>query len=196
MAKQLSKENIRSGKKSRSAFSEIERNEIYVVLDSLKCAHNIGTILRIADAILVKKVYICGDTILPPNRKLRAGSRGAEKWVSWEYRENAPGVVQELKEKNITVIAAEIADSSVPYDEIRYRHPVCLVFGREYDGVSEEVLNISDFIVCLPISGMSNSLNVSSTASVIMYEALKEQKSGRGAPVLHGSLSFRVPGAK
>ena len=173
MTKQLSKQLLRSTKKSRSDFLEIERNQIYVVLDNLKCAHNIGTILRLSDATLVKKVYICGDTIIPPNRKIKASSRGAEKWVTWEYRDSAIDVVRELKTNAVTIVSAEIADSSQTYDKAAYSFPLCLVFGREYDGVSEEILDISDVIVHLPIYGMSNSLNVSLTASVIIYEALK-----------------------
>ncbi len=151
----------------------IERNRIYVVLDSLKCAHNIGTILRLSDAALVKKIYICGNTLTPPNRKIKASSRGAEKWINWEYRDSAIDAIRELKTDGVTIVSAEIADSSKPYDKIDYSFPLCLVFGREYDGLSEEILDISDIVVHLPVYGMSNSLNVSLTASVIVYEALK-----------------------
>lgn len=87
-SKQLSKKDIRSGKVDRCSFEKVKRNDIYIILDSLKCAHNIGTILRLSDALLIKKVYICGNTILPPNKKIRTASRGSEKWVPWEYREN------------------------------------------------------------------------------------------------------------
>lgn len=173
ITKQLSKDSLRLTKKSRNEFLNIKRNEIYIVLDSLKCAHNIGTILRLSDATLMKKVFICGNTIVPPNRKIKTASRGAEKWIDWEYRKNSIDVIRELKAKGVTIISAEIASSSIPFNKIVYPSPVCLVFGREYDGVSEEILDVSDFIVHLPIYGMSNSLNVSLTASVIIYEVLK-----------------------
>ena len=97
MSYQLSKGELREKKIGREEFKNIPRNDIYVVLDSLKCAHNIGTILRLADSLLVKKVYICGDTVHMPNRKIRSSSRGAEKWVPFEYRESSKEVVCELK---------------------------------------------------------------------------------------------------
>lgn len=169
----LSKESIRAAKTPRKDFHKILRNPIYLVLDSLKCAHNIGTILRLADGVLANKVFICGNTIVPPNRKIKSASRGAEKWVPWEYRENVVEVITSLKLSGVNIVSLEMAGSSVPYTNICYRLPVCLVLGREYDGVSPEVLELSDHIVHLPIYGMVNSLNVSTAASVLMYEILK-----------------------
>ena len=60
MTHQLTKEELRNNKTRREEFKNIKRNEIYVILDSLKAAHNVGTILRLSDALLVKKVFICG----------------------------------------------------------------------------------------------------------------------------------------
>lgn len=169
MSTQLSKNSLREQKSSREEFFNKPRNEIYIVLDSLKCAHNIGTILRLSDALLVKKVFICGDTIIPPNRKIRSGSIGAEKWVDWEYCPSAVDVVKDLKNNNVTVISAEIADNSINYTDYKPTSPICLILGREYDGVSKELLEISDYVLHLPIMGMCNSINVSAAASVLMY---------------------------
>lgn len=169
MSTQLSKDSLRNHKISRKDFCNVKRNEIYIVLDSLKCAHNIGTILRLSDALLIKKVFICGDTIVPPNRKIRSGSIGAEKWVDWEYCSSALEVVKELKSKNVTIVSAEIADNSIEYTNYVPSFPICLILGREYDGVSKELLEISDYVLHLPILGMCNSINVSAAASVLMY---------------------------
>ena len=178
MVKLLTKEDLRRSKKDRNAFLTIPRNPIYVVLDSLKCAHNIGTILRLADSLLVTKVYLCGKTIIPPNWKIKVGSRGAERWVPWEYREDVLAVIQELKSSGIFIVSAELTNESITYSELKCPFPACLVLGREYDGVSEAVLNVSDAIVSLPLFGMSNSLNVSTTASVILYEMLRQLHYG------------------
>ena len=67
----LTKDEIRSGKVCRNEFHKLKRNPISLVLDGLKCAHNVGTILRLSDALLVEKVFICGDAALPPSRKVR-----------------------------------------------------------------------------------------------------------------------------
>src|ERR1700736_6082526 len=111
----LSKDELRSRKPSRAEHALLKRHPISIVLDSLKCAHNIGTILRLGDALLVEKIFICGDTIVPPNGKIRARPRGSERWVPWEYRQNAADVVRTLKEAAVTIVSAEITGASVPY---------------------------------------------------------------------------------
>ena len=181
MSYQLSKGELREKKIGREEFKNIPRNDIYVVLDSLKCAHNIGTILRLADSLLVKKVYICGDTVHMPNRKIRSSSRGAEKWVPFEYRESSKEVVCELKKLGIEIVAVEDTDDSINYRDFKPKGPVCLVFGREYDGVSQGVLNQIDECIHLPLLGMANSINVSAAASVALYDVyskLEEMKRG------------------
>lgn len=173
----LNKEELRGKKISRKNFFDLPRNEIYVVLDSLKCAHNVGTILRLCDSLLVKKVFICGDTIIPPNPKIKQGSRGAEKWVDWEYEEDSLSVVRALKEKGVQILAAEVSPKSISYEKMNISKPVCLVMGREYDGVSKGLLALADFHVHLPLYGMANSLNVSTAASVLLYEIHRQIRS-------------------
>ena len=182
MSYQLTKEELRNNKIKREEFKNIERNDIYIILDSLKCAHNIGTILRLADSLLAKKVYICGNTIIPPNKKIRSSSRGAEKWVPWEYQEDALSVAKNLKQLGIQIVSVEVTNDSIDYREYCPKGPICLILGREYDGVSQELLDISDCSVHLPLLGMANSINVSTCASVVMYdtysklEKLKKQR--------------------
>lgn len=174
---QLGKVELRATKPARKEFLSVERNPIYLVLDSFKVAHNIGTMLRMADALLVEKVFICGNTILPPNRKIKTSSRGAERWVPWEYTSDAEGAVKRLKEEGVTIVSVELADNSVDYKTIDYPTPVCLVLGREYDGVSPEVLALSNYVVHLPMLGMSNSINVSAAGAVLLYEVYDQIKN-------------------
>jgi tRNA G18 (ribose-2'-O)-methylase SpoU len=167
--RQLTKDEIRSGKVSREEFYQSKRNPIYLLLDSVKSAHNVGTIIRLADAIMVEKVFICGDAALPPSKKVRKGSLGSENWVDWEHREDAVEAISELKAKGISIVTAEIATTSIDYRHADYQFPVCLVLGREDRGVSQEIVALSDVVVHLPMSGMVNSLNVSTVAAVLMY---------------------------
>lgn len=173
----LNKKELRIRKVNKTDFPYIERSPVYIVLDSLKCAHNIGTILRLADALLISKVFICGNTIIPPNKKIKISSRGSEKWVPWEYRESISEVLRELKENGVFIMSAEVTKDSIPYDTAIFTSPVCIVLGREYDGVSNEALSLSNCVVHLPMYGMCNSINVSTTASVLMYYVHKELSS-------------------
>ena len=145
-------------------------------------AHNIGTILRLSDALLIKKVFICGNTIVPLNYKIKTSSRGAEKWVDWEYIEDASQIVKKLKKEGVEITSVEVASNSIDYRKYEPKFPLCLILGREYDGVSQELLDLSDNVIYLPLLGMSNSINVSTAASVVMYytydklEKLKNNK--------------------
>ena len=70
----------------------------------------------------------------------------------------------------------------IDYREYNPERPVCLILGREYDGVSQELLDIADCFIHLPLLGMANSINVSTAASVVMYDVyskleLLKQKS-------------------
>lgn len=179
MEHQLSKQELRAEKISRDEFKNIKRNEIYIVLDSLKVAHNIGTILRLSDALLIKKVYICGNTIVQPNYKIKCSSRGAEKWVDWEYVEDATQIVKKLKSNGVEITSVEVASNSIDYRQYEPKFPLCLILGREYDGVSQELLDLSDNVIHLPLLGMSNSINVSTAASVVMYYAFDKYEKNK-----------------
>ena len=171
MEHQLTKRELRNTKITREEFKDIERNNIYIVLDNFKVHYNIGIVFRLADAILAKKVYLCGTTCTPPNIKIKKTSIGAEKWVPYEYVENTLDIVKKLKEEGVEIVALEITD--IPNKE----KGVCLVLGREYDGVSKEIIDIADYSIHLPIYGMCNSINVSTAASVAMYYILEKLKN-------------------
>ncbi|MEI6208853.1 MAG: TrmH family RNA methyltransferase [Desulfuromonadales bacterium] len=168
------KDELRRNKASREEFRNLPRNPVYLLLDSLKCSHNVGTIFRLADAVLAKKIYICGDSVKPSGIKVRKGSHGSERWVDWEKRDDAVSVINELKSSGISIVSAEITSGSVDYREVNMPLPVCIVLGREDCGVSTEVLSMSDSIVHLPIYGMANSLNVSTVAAVLIYEVMRQ----------------------
>ncbi|MDX8414258.1 MAG: TrmH family RNA methyltransferase [Mariprofundales bacterium] len=121
------------------------------MLDGLTCQHNIGSILRMADAILVQKVFLCGKNEMNLSRKLRKGSRGSEKWVAWEYQPQVQDVLTTLKAKGVAIVAVELCDRSIAYTDLNAMMPVCFVFGGERKGVSQEALAMADDVVQLPM---------------------------------------------
>ena len=183
MEHQLTKVELRNTKITREEFKNIERNNIYIVLDNFKVHYNIGIVFRLADAILAKKVYLCGTTCMPRNDKIKKTSIGAEKWVPYEYVENTLDIVKKLKKEGVEIVALEITDKSIDYTKYipNREKGVCLVLGREYDGVSKEIskeiIDIADYSIHLPIYGMCNSINVSTAASVAMYYILEKLKN-------------------
>lgn len=70
------------------------------------------------------------------------------------------------------MVSLEVCDDSRPYhrlDAESIRWPVAVVLGREYDGVAPDILALSDAVVELPMYGMANSINVATSAAVVLY---------------------------
>ncbi len=148
------------------------RNDVYVILDNIKSMENVGAIFRTSDAIRAKKIYLCGITATPPRNKIFKVSMGAVEWVDWEYCESAKLVVKKLKQEGVQIVALEQTDSSIDYRKAKYKKPVAIVLGHEGKGVSKEVLKLCDFSVELPMHGRANSLNVATSAGIILYQVI------------------------
>lgn len=173
---QMKTSEIRKTKINRHDFKVMKRNEIYVVLDKINNGYNLGAILRLCDVTLVKKLFIIDGKNAVARKALKA-SKGAENWVPHEIVESASAVIEQLKADGVKIVSVEICHDSVDYRTVDFtKKPLCFVFGNEMTGVSEEILNLSDVRIHLPVQGMSNSLNVSSCASVVLFEAVRDVK--------------------
>lgn len=151
-----------------------KRNPIFALLDNIRSLYNVGAIFRTSDAILLEKVFLCGITGFPPRREISKTALGAEEIVPFEYREDAVEAIKELKDQGVKIVAVELAEGSVPYVEAEYDFPVCFVFGHEVEGISDEVMEVVDMAVDLPMLGRANSLNVATCYGIIMYDAIQK----------------------
>lgn len=88
--------------------------------------------------------------------------------MPWEYAESALDVVKKLKSEGAYIVAAELAENAKPLGALKPPNwPVAVVLGREYDGLGEDILQMSDIVVELPIYGIAKSLNVSVVAGIV-----------------------------
>jgi len=176
IAMKLNAKQLRKGKVLAKGWSASGRkkNEIYIVLDNVLDTYNIGSIFRLADAVSAKKIYLCGGSETPPNHRIKKASINTTEFVDWSYCATAVGAIGEVREKvrGIQVVAVELASGSVPYDEFKYKLPICLVVGHESDGVSKEVLDICNGIVELPMFGVNTSLNVMVSLGIVLYKVM------------------------
>lgn len=172
MIKLVAKE-LRTTVPSKAQFKKIKRREIYFVLDDVLDTYNVGGIFRLADAIGVKKIYLCGQTETPPNSRIKKASINTTEWVSWEYQDSAKKAVQNLKKEipNIQIVAVEQSKRSIPYTQIQYNLPIALVVGNETAGISQDVLLLSDAIAEIPMWGVNTSLNVIISLGIVTYQA-------------------------
>ena len=154
-----------------------KRRPIYIILDSVLDTYNVGGIFRLADAIGVKKVILCGLTETPPHTRIKKASINTTEWVEWEYFSDAKTAILSLKKQmpELITVAVEQDKNSISYTEINYKLPLALIVGHETDGVSKEVLKIVDYIAEIPMWGVNVSLNVIISTAIVAYEAVKNK---------------------
>ncbi len=148
--------------------------EITVVLDSLRSAYNTGNIFRIADAIGAKEIITCGYTPFPPHAKLEKTALGAEKSVRHRHFDRTEDALTALRGENLAEIVA--VESGTAGSKCLWSHdfkfPLALVFGNEARGISENVLELCDATVFLPVKGRKTSINVGNCAAAVLYFVL------------------------
>lgn len=152
--------------------------QIYLLLHNIRSTHNVGSIFRTADATGVKKIYISGYTPAPVDRfgrdrgDISKASLGAEKTVPWEQVENSVDLIKKLKKEKVEIVALEQSAKSVDYRKIKIKKKMLVILGNEVGGVEQEILNLCDQIVEIPMHGKKESLNVSVAAGVLLYSLL------------------------
>ena len=138
--------------------------------------YNIGSIFRLADAVAAKKVYLCGQTLTPPNSRIKKASINTWQWVAWRYEKDAIDAINEIgSEKPETkIIAVEQDSRSVPFQKGDYKEPLAIVVGNETYGISKEVLDMCDQIVEIPMWGVNRSLNVMVSCGIVLYKIMEK----------------------
>lgn len=168
----------------------LNRNPVFVILDNVRSALNVGAIFRSCDATLVEKLYLCGITAYPPHNKIPKTAIGATEVVPWEYAKDTVEVVKKLKEKSVTIASVEITPSSVNYTNFEFPKPVAIILGHEIHGVSEEVQELSDITLSIAMLGRANSLNVATTTGIVLYEIIRQwETSPPRLPSCEGEIS-------
>ncbi|PIZ98684.1 MAG: RNA methyltransferase [Candidatus Levybacteria bacterium CG_4_10_14_0_2_um_filter_35_8] len=173
--KRLKPDVLRATSPNREDLEKIKRNPIYIVLDNVMDTYNVGAIFRLADAIAAEKVILCGETETPPNTRIKKASINTTEWVTWSYASTTVKALQDLKTQNskLKIIGIEQDSKSVPFDKVEYQFPIAFVVGHETNGISKEVLDMTDKIVELPMYGINTSLNVMVSLGIVLYQAIK-----------------------
>ncbi len=172
----LNAKELRTTPVDEEAAKAVKKNPITIILDNVLDTYNVGSIFRLADAIAAEKVILCGQTLTPPNSRIKKASINTWAWVSWEYCPTAREAVEKLKAQNpnIKIIAVEQDHRSKPFNTVFYEFPLAIVVGNESYGVTKEVLDISDMIVEMPMWGINKSLNVMVSCGIILYKIMEK----------------------
>jgi 23S rRNA (guanosine2251-2'-O)-methyltransferase len=161
---------------SPEEYRELPKHPLFIILDNLRSAFNVGAIFRTCDALRVSGLYLCGYTACPPHDKLTKTSLGTIDFVPWKKFDSAADAIRSLHEQNIQVWAAETTSHSTPFTEATYPSPLGIVFGNEALGVGKEALDMCDGLVEIPVFGFKNSINVATSCGIIGFKAIESMR--------------------
>lgn len=149
---------------------------LVVVLDHLRSAFNVGSILRTSECLKISHVHLCGYTATPENEKTLKAAMGVETWIPWSHHESTADCLKKLKQEGYHLIALETAAGAKAWDEPILKKPTALILGNERFGLESSLLSLCDEMRVLPQRGQKNSLNVANAAAIFMYEWYRQWK--------------------
>lgn len=149
-------------------------NPLILVLESVEKPGNLGAILRTADAAGLDAVITCDPRTDLYNPNVVRSSLGAIFTISMGISTTQDTIFW-LKSQHISVFCTSL-NTSVPYTELNYTGPSAIVMGTEASGLSEAWLKVSDQNVIIPMSGQVDSMNVSVSAGILIFEAIRQRR--------------------
>jgi len=154
---------------------DLPPDPLLVVLEGVEKPGNLGAVLRVADGAGAHAVIVCGGGTDLFNPNVMRASRGAFFSVP-TVAANTDAVLEFLRSRAIAAVATSpVADHR--WDEIGLTGPTALVLGAEHDGLGPEWLARADLTVGIPMFGVGDSLNVSTSAAVLLFEAVRQRSS-------------------
>lgn len=156
---------------------------LVVVLEDIKDKHNAGAILRTCDALGVPFVYFIFNKVEPYKiAELSSTSVGSNKWLLYEifskefYKNPTISCIEKLKKENFKIIATVIDEMADNIFEFNWPDKIALFFGNEINGLSEDVIRNADFKIYIPMVGMVESLNVSVSVGIFIYDIVSKKR--------------------
>lgn len=157
---------------------KLSEQPLLLILESVEKPGNLGAVMRSADAAGIDAVIVCDpltDIYNPNAIRSGVGCIFSSQVVSCTTAE----ALQWLKKHSIKVFAATLTEAAVPYHQVDYCGSSAIVMGTEATGLSSEWLRKSDLQIIIPMKGIADSLNVSTSAAVLIFEAVRQRETGK-----------------
>lgn len=173
-------EELARERPSSIELSKLPRTAISVIADNIRSLNNVGLLFRLCELIRAEHLYLTGYTGRPGQSERHDNRIGktavyAIPHQPWTHLENPVPLVKKLKKQGHKIITLEQTDSSVPYHKLPvtdYQLPVTLILGHERTGVRQELIDLADTIIDIPVLGLGNSHNVTIAAGIVLYHIL------------------------
>lgn len=172
-------------------LAQLPRTPIVVIADNVRSLDNVGLLFRLCELTRAEHLYLTGYTGYPrapkdtrPENVIRRHERRIAKTAvyalphqPWSHYDDPVPLAKELKAKGYRLITIEQTDSSIPYHKLpasSLQLPVSVVLGHEREGVRQELLELADDIIDIPILGLGNSHNVAIACTIVLYHLLEK----------------------
>ena len=153
---------------------DINKSTTLLILDHIEDPHNLGAIIRTAEASGVKGIIIPKRRAAVVSQTAVKASAGAIEHMPVIRVSSLTDAIKKLKEKGFWIAGTTLAERSEEYTKIAKDVPLAIVIGNEGEGMSKVVTKECDFLYHLPMLGKIQSLNASVAAGIVMYERIKD----------------------
>lgn len=159
-------------RKSVQEFKASPKIPVIAVLENVRSAYNVGSVLRTADAFLLEAVYTTGYTAHPPHKQVSKTALGADESVTTLHFASAADAITELQAQGYKVLAVEQAENSYLLNrfELMGNEKLAVVFGNEVSGVEQSTILLCDGCIEIPQLGVKHSLNISVAAGIVLWQ--------------------------
>ena len=137
---------------------------VVVAAESIYRRHNVSAILRSAEAFGVHEAHLICNAFTP----VAGASKGAERWLEMSFYERTEEWIATMRKREHRIFVADISEDAYSPETLPVDQPFAVLFGGELAGVSEVARSMADGVVCVPMVGVTQSLNVSVAAAVVL----------------------------
>ncbi len=156
---------------------ESGRLPMFVICDEISDPHNLGAIIRSAEAAGANGVIIPKRRNAGLTPVVEKASAGALEHIPVARVANLSAAIKELKEAGIWVFGTGLYEDSVELYKADFKCPCAIVIGSEGDGMGRLVKDNCDFLVQIPMIGKIQSLNASAAAAIVLFEAVRQRSA-------------------
>lgn len=150
-----------------------------IVLEDIHDPHNAAAVWRSADAFGFGKIYIIFDQekVFNPKKVGKASSSSANKWLDFEIFKSTEECYKKLKKDGYKIYATILDDKAKNLEILNFKFKkIAIVLGNEHRGISKYAADNADEKVYIPMMGMVQSLNLSVTAGIMMWEYQRQKE--------------------
>lgn len=152
----------------------LEKVSLCIILDGINDPGNIGTIFRVAESSNVDLIILINNSCSIYNPKVIRASMSSIFRDKIYVADNVDEIYDKLNNNGFMIYATSLSEKANMYTDINYTDKIAIVFGNEANGVSQASVNRSHSLIKIPMKGKIESLNVSISTSIILYEIMRQ----------------------